>query len=72
MAEHFDKVKGYLLDLRLATAENAAEELVVVDDEENGHQEAVHRLRAAHRHPRAVDRPRAEESPGTSSCGCYR
>lgn len=37
MAEHFDKVKGYLLDLGLTvTAENEAEEIVVVDDEENG------------------------------------
>lgn len=37
MAEHFDKVKGYLLDLGLTiTHENEAEELVVVDDEENG------------------------------------
>ncbi|MYH29631.1 MAG: YbjN domain-containing protein [Acidobacteria bacterium] len=37
MAEHFDRVKGYLLDLGLTiTAENEAEELVVVDDEENG------------------------------------
>ena len=37
MAEHFDKVKGYLLDLGLTIAtEDAAEELVVVDDEENG------------------------------------
>ncbi len=37
MAEHFDKVKGYLLDLGLTvTAENEEEELVVIDDEENG------------------------------------
>ena len=37
MAEHFDKVKGYLLDLGLTiAAEDKAEELVVVDDEENG------------------------------------
>ncbi len=37
MAEHYDKVKGYLLDLGLTiTAENEAEELVAVDDEENG------------------------------------
>ena len=37
MAEHFDKVKGYLLDLGLTIAtENEVEELVVVDDEENG------------------------------------
>ncbi|MDE2905733.1 MAG: molecular chaperone Tir [Acidobacteriota bacterium] len=37
MAEHFDKVKGYLLDLGLTIAtENEADELVVVDDEENG------------------------------------
>ena len=37
MAEHFDKVKGYLLDLGLTIAtEDEAEELVVVDDEENG------------------------------------
>lgn len=37
MAEHFDRVKGYLLDLGLTiTAENEAEELVVIDDEENG------------------------------------
>ena len=37
MAEHFDKVKDYLLDLGLTIAtEDEAEELVVVDDEENG------------------------------------
>ena len=37
MAEHFDKVKGYLLDLGLTIAtEDEEEELVVVDDEENG------------------------------------
>ena len=37
MAEHFDKVKGYLLEFGLTIAtENEAEELVVVDDEENG------------------------------------
>ena len=37
MAEHFDRVKGYLLDLGLTiTAEDEAEELVVVDDEDNG------------------------------------
>ncbi len=37
MAEHFDKVRGYLLDLGLTiTTEDEAEELVVVDDEENG------------------------------------
>ena len=37
MAEHFDRVKGYLLDLGLTiAAEDEAEELVVVDDEDNG------------------------------------
>ena len=37
MAEHFDRVKGYLLDLGLTiAAEDEAEELVVVDDEDSG------------------------------------
>ena len=37
MSENLDRVKGYLLDLGLTiVAENEAEELVVVDDEESG------------------------------------
>jgi hypothetical protein len=37
MSEHFKKVKSYLLDLELKIVdENEAEEMVVVDDEENG------------------------------------
>lgn len=37
MSEKFNKVKGYVLDLNLKIVhENEAEELVVVDDEDNG------------------------------------
>ena len=37
MSENVDRVKGYLLDLDLKiVSENEAEELVVVDDEDNG------------------------------------
>ena len=37
MSENLDRVKGYLLDLDLKiVSENEAEELVVVDDEDNG------------------------------------
>lgn len=37
MSEHFEKVKGYLLDLDLKIVdENEAEELVVVMDEDSG------------------------------------
>ena len=37
MSEHFEKVKDYILDLDLSiTHEDEAEELVVVEDEENG------------------------------------
>ena len=37
MSENLDRVKGYLLDLDLKiVSENEAEELIVVDDEENG------------------------------------
>ena len=42
MSEHLDTVKGYLLDLGLAiVSENEAEELVVVDDEDNGIKQMV-------------------------------
>jgi hypothetical protein len=37
MSEHYEKVKGFLLDLDFKIVdENQAEELMVVDDEENG------------------------------------
>lgn len=37
MAGHFDKVKAYLVDLGFSiSGEDAAEELVVIDDEEKG------------------------------------
>ena len=37
MSENLDRVKGYLLDLDLKiVSENEAEELIVVDDEDNG------------------------------------
>ena len=37
MSENFEKVKNYLLDLNLRIVdENEAQELVVVEDEENG------------------------------------
>ncbi|NTW48236.1 MAG: YbjN domain-containing protein [Chlorobiales bacterium] len=37
MSDKFNKVKGYVLDLNLKIVhENEAEELVVVDDEDNG------------------------------------
>lgn len=37
MSENLDRVKGYLLDLDLTiVSENEAEELLVVDDEDNG------------------------------------
>ena len=37
MSENLDRVKGYLLDLDLTiVSENEAEELIVVDDEDNG------------------------------------
>ena len=42
MSEHLDTVKGQLLDLGLTiTAENEAEDLVVVDDEDNGIKQLV-------------------------------
>ncbi len=42
MSEHFEKVKSYLLELNLTiTHENEAEELVVVEDTENGIQNLV-------------------------------
>ena len=42
MSEHVDRVKGYLLDLDLKiVSENEAEELVVVDDEDNGIKQLV-------------------------------
>ena len=42
MSEHLDTVKGYLLDLGLnIVSENEAEELVVVDDEDNGIKQMV-------------------------------
>jgi len=42
MSENVDRVKGYLLDLDLKiVSENEAEELVVVDDEDNGIKQLV-------------------------------
>ena len=42
MSEHLDTVKGYLLDLGVnIAAENEAEELVVIDDEDNGIKQMV-------------------------------
>ena len=42
MSENLDRVRGYLLDLDLTiVAENEAEELVVVDDEDNGIKQLV-------------------------------
>ena len=42
MSEHLDTVKGQLLDLGLTiAAENEAEDLVVVDDEDNGIKQLV-------------------------------
>ena len=42
MSEHLDRVKGYLLDLDLTiVAENEADGLVVVDDEDNGIKQLV-------------------------------
>ena len=42
MSEHLDRVKGYLLDLGFTiVAENEADELVVVDDEDNGIKQLV-------------------------------
>ena len=42
MSEHLDRVKGYLLDLDLTiVAENEADTLVVVDDEDNGIKQLV-------------------------------
>ena len=42
MSEYLDRVKGYLLDLDLTiVAENEAEEIVVVDDEDNGIKQLV-------------------------------
>jgi hypothetical protein len=42
MSEHLDTVKGYLLDLGVTiAAENEAEELVVIDDEDNGIKQMV-------------------------------
>ncbi|MDA1093550.1 MAG: YbjN domain-containing protein [Acidobacteria bacterium] len=42
MSEDLDRVKGYLLDLGLSiVAENEAEELVVVDDEDSGIKQLV-------------------------------
>ena len=42
MSENLDRVKGYLLDLDLTiVAENESEELVVVDDEDNGIKQLV-------------------------------
>ena len=42
MSEYLDRVKGYLLDLDLTiVAENEADTLVVVDDEENGIKQLV-------------------------------
>ena len=42
MSEHLDRVKGYLLDLWLTiVTENEADELVVVDDEDNGIKQLV-------------------------------
>ena len=42
MSDHLDTVKGHLLDLGLTiAAENEAEDLVVVDDEDNGIKQLV-------------------------------
>ncbi len=42
MSEHLDRVKGYLLDLDLTiVAENEAQDLVVVDDEDSGIKQLV-------------------------------
>ena len=42
MSENLDRVKGYLLDLDLKiVSENEPEELVVVDDEDNGIKQLV-------------------------------
>ena len=42
MSENLDRVKGYLLDLDLKiVTENESEELVVVDDEDNGIKQLV-------------------------------
>ena len=42
MSEHLETVKGHLLDLGLTiTGENEADELVVVDDEDNGIKQLV-------------------------------
>ena len=42
MSEYLDRVKGYLLDLDLTiVAENEADGLVVVDDEDNGIKQLV-------------------------------
>lgn len=42
MSEHLDTVKGHLLDLGLTiVAENEADDLVVVDDEDNGIKQLV-------------------------------
>ena len=42
MSENLDRVKGYLLDLDLTiVTENESEELVVVDDEDNGIKQLV-------------------------------
>ena len=42
MSEHLDRVKGYLLDLDLTiVAENEADGVVVVDDEDNGIKQLV-------------------------------
>ena len=42
MSENVDRVKGYLLDLDLTiVSENEADELVVVDDEDNGIKQLV-------------------------------
>ncbi len=42
MSENLDRVKGFLLDLDLKiVSENEAEELVVVDDEDNGIKQLV-------------------------------
>ena len=42
MSEYLDRVKGYLLDLDLTiVAENEADTLVVVDDEDNGIKQLV-------------------------------
>lgn len=42
MSEHLETVKGHLLDLGLTiTAENEADDLVVIDDEDNGVKQLV-------------------------------